>query len=62
MNVQEIGSCNAILKGVKTTVDGSLNITLEINPEEQEIASKLLKAYLLNEKLFSVGFIKILDE
>jgi len=62
MQVQEIGSCNAILKGVKTTVDGSLNVTLEINPDEQEIAAKLLKAYLLNEKLFSIGFVKILDD
>jgi hypothetical protein len=62
MQVQEIGSCNAILKGVKTTVDGSLNVTLEINPDEQEIAAKLLKAYLTNEKLFSIGFVKILDE
>jgi len=62
MQVQEIGSCNAILKGVKTTVDGSLNVTLEINPDEQEIAAKLLKAYLTNEKLFSIGFVKILDD
>lgn len=62
MQVQEVGSCHAILKGVKTTVDGSLSVTLEINPDEQEIATKLLRAYLLNEKLFSIGFVKILDD
>lgn len=61
MKTQEIGSCNAILKGVRTTVDGSLSITLEINPEDHDVATRLLNAFLSNEKLLSVGFIKILE-
>ena len=58
----EIGSCNALLVGIKTMVDGSVKVEFAINPEDQEIASKLLKSYLLNEKLFSIGLVKIVDE
>lgn len=55
-----IGSCFTILKGVKTLVDGSVKIELEVNPEDQELISKLLRAYVENDRLLSVGFLKVI--
>jgi hypothetical protein len=34
-------------------------LTLEINPDNQEIISRLMRLYLLNERLFEVGFVGI---
>jgi hypothetical protein len=59
MQVQEIGSCAAILAGLSTKVDGSIKVVLEINPTEQEILSRLLKLFATNEKLLQVAFIKV---
>ena len=59
MQVQEIGSCAAILAGLSTKVDGSIKVVLEINPTEQEILARLLKLFATNEKLLQVAFIKV---
>jgi hypothetical protein len=58
VKIQEIGSCEAILSGVSTKVDGSVKVTLEINPNDQELIGKLINAYLQNDRLLTVGFIK----
>lgn len=62
MEVIEIGSCQAILSGISTKIDGSVKIILEINPDNQEILSKLLKSFATNEKLLQVGFLKVLND
>jgi len=59
MEITEIGSCTAILAGLSTKVDGSIKVSLEINPSEQEILSRLLKLFATNEKLLQVAFIKV---
>ncbi len=61
MEVIEIGSCQAILSGISTKVDGSIKVTLEINPDNQEILSKLLSSFATNEKLLQVAFLKVLN-
>ena len=61
MEVIEIGSCQAILSGISTKVDGSIKVTLEINPDNQEILSKLLNSFATNEKLLQVAFLKVLN-
>jgi len=61
MNVKEIGSCEAILAGIATKIDGSVKITLEINPNDQELIGKLINCYLENRKLITVGFVEVLD-
>ena len=61
MQVIEIGSCQAILSGISTKVDGSIKVTLEINPDNQEILSKLLSSFATNEKLLQVAFLKVLN-
>jgi hypothetical protein len=59
MEIIEIGSCQAILSGLSTKVDGSIKVILEINPSEQEILSRLLKLFATNEKLLQVAFVKV---
>jgi hypothetical protein len=59
MEIEEIGSCAAILAGLSTKVDGSIKVILEINPTEQDILSRLLKLFATNEKLIQVAFIKV---
>lgn len=55
----EIGVINAILNSIKTRVDGSVSLTLEVNPSEVDVIHKLLECYLINEKLFTVAFVKV---
>jgi hypothetical protein len=59
MNAIEVGSCQAILAGISTKIDGSIKITLEINPEDQSLAGKLIKCFAENDKLFHVAFVKV---
>lgn len=59
--VQEIGSCEAILSGVSTKVDGGVKVTLEINPNDQSLVAKLMNAYLENDRLLTVGFVKVVS-
>lgn len=60
VNVIEIGSCEAILAGVSTKVDGGVKVTLEINPNDQSLIGKLMNAYLENDRLLTVGFLKVI--
>ena len=55
----EIGSCSAILSGISTKADGSIKVTLEINPEDQDIISRLMQRFAINEKLLQVGFVSV---
>lgn len=59
MEVKEIGSCEAILSGISTLKDGSVKVTLEVNPSDENLISRLMRAYLENEKLMQVAFIGI---
>jgi hypothetical protein len=59
MVIDDIGSCNAILRGIRTLVDGSISVSFEINPEDQQIISKLLNKYSLNKKLFTLGIVAV---
>lgn len=62
MKIKEVGSCMAILSGISTLRDGSVKITLEVNPEDQTILGKLMNLYLENERLFEVGFVGVENE
>lgn len=54
-----IGVCSAIIAGISTKVDGSIVLKLEINPDEQEIISKLLQKWALNQRLLNVGLVSV---
>lgn len=57
MEVKEIGSCQAILSGISTLKDGSVKVTLEINPSDDAVLTRLVRAYCENEKLLQVAFV-----
>lgn len=59
--MNEIGSCHAIIKGIRTNVDGSVLVSLELNPDEKEILMKLMGLFADNKKYVTVGFVS-LDE
>lgn len=54
---EPIGVCNALLTGIKTTVDGSVNITISVNPEDTQLLNKLMNRFLQGEKLVTVAFV-----
>jgi flagellar biosynthesis/type III secretory pathway protein FliH len=55
----ELGACHAIIDGISTKVDGSCQIKLSVNPEDQEIINKLLKCFLSDQKLLMVAFVRV---
>jgi hypothetical protein len=57
--MEEIGAINCILSAIKTKVDGSCSITIEANPNEIQVINKLMQSYLLNERVFTVAFVKV---
>ena len=59
MNCKEIGSCEAVLAGISTKIDGSVKITLEVNPNDQELIGRLINCYLENRKLLTVAFVEV---
>lgn len=62
MDSDTIGVCRAIISGISTKVDGSILLKLEINPDEQEIISKLLQKWALNQRLLNVGLVSVSHE
>ncbi len=60
--MEEIGACQAIIDKISTIADGSIRLTLDLNPSEQDIISKLLKLKLLNKPLIQIGIVSIGDE
>lgn len=53
---EPIGACEAVIKSIKTTADGSFDITLSVNCDETDIVQKLVRMFGQNEKLINVGF------
>lgn len=58
-DLDTIGVTQAIIAGISTKVDGSIVLKLEINPDNQEIISKLLQKWALNERLLNVGLVSV---
>lgn len=58
MEVEEIGTIEAILASIKTKVDGSCSISFEVNPENIHTINRLMQLYLIGEKLFTLGIVR----
>ena len=56
--VIEVGSCQAVLSSIATRVDGSVTIKLEINPNDTDLINRLMRAYLDDQKLLTVAFVR----
>lgn len=53
---EPIGACEAVIKSVKTSTDGSFDITLSVNTDDVQIINKLISLFANNDKLINVGF------
>jgi hypothetical protein len=54
---KEIGSCQAILEGLSTKVDGSVTIKININPDNQELINNLMKLWGESNRSMVVAFV-----
>lgn len=54
----EIGAVEALISSIKTLKDGSVSITFELNPENQDVINSLLNLYLVDEKLVTLGIVR----
>lgn len=61
VKVEEIGSCAAIIKSIKTTIDGGFNISLDINPNDEQLISKLMRKFANGDKLIEIGIVAVND-
>jgi hypothetical protein len=52
----EIGSCEAIINKIQTTIDGGARITLDLNSQDKEVIKKLLDIKLMDNQTIFVGF------
>lgn len=58
MEIQQIGAVEALISSIKTRQDGSVTITFELNPENQEVINSLMNLYLAGEKLITLGIVR----
>ena len=56
---KELGTANAIISSITTLKDGSVKVSIEMNPEEQKLINNLMNAYLKGDKLVAVAFVSI---
>lgn len=54
--MQEIGSCEAIINRIQTTIDGGVRLTLDLNSDDSELIKKLLDIKLMDNRVLFVGF------
>jgi hypothetical protein len=52
----EIGSCEATINKIQTTIDGGARITLDLNSQDKEVIKKLLDIKLMDNQIIYVGF------
>ena len=53
----EIGSCNAVIHKIQTTLDGGARITLDIGAEATIVITKLLQNKLSGQELITIGMV-----
>lgn len=58
MEIQQIGAVEALISSIKTRQDGSVTISFELNPDNQEVINSLMNLYLAGEKLITLGIVR----
>lgn len=53
---KELGSCECVIGNIRTLVDGSCRISLDLDPQAIDIITKLIKMKMANEQTIYVGF------
>lgn len=59
MEIKEIGSTEAVLSSISTKLDGSIKVSLEINPDQAILITNLFKCFAGNERLLQVAFVSM---
>ena len=59
MELKEIGSTEAVLSSISTKLDGSIKVSLEINPDQAILITNLFKCFASNERLLQVAFVSM---
>lgn len=55
----EIGSIRAIIAGIATQRDGGFKITIEVNPDNHEVISRLTERFARDERVLEVGIVAL---
>ena len=58
MKKVKLGVCQAIVSSISTQKDKSIKITIDVNPEDQDLVAKLMRIYLEGDQALSVTFEK----
>lgn len=61
MDVEEIGTIQALLSAITTLKDGSCKVSFEVNPENIQVINKLMSKFLIGQKLFTIGIVQCDD-
>jgi hypothetical protein len=61
MNYEEVGAIEAIVSSITTLKDGSIKLSLELNPDNVQVINKLMTKYLNNERLFTIGIMQCIE-
>ena len=56
--MKELGSCQAIINKMSTTVDGGIRLTIDLNPESSELIKSLIDLAMSEEPNVLVAFVK----
>ncbi len=61
MQIKEVGSIRAIVERISTKADQSINITFNVNPDEQAVVAELLRQFSLGNALFEIGIVQVIE-
>lgn len=54
--MNELGSCEAIINKIQTTIDGGARVTLDLNSNDKELIKRLIDIKLEGSQTIFVGF------
>lgn len=54
--MNELGSCEAIINKIQTTIDGGARVTLDLNSNDRELIKRLIDIKLEGSQTIFVGF------
>jgi len=58
----DLGATNAVIRSIRTNVDTSVTISLDINPNDQELIAKLMNKFLNGHKVVCTAFVDVPKE
>ena len=56
--MKELGSCQAIINKIATSIDGGIRLTIDLNPESSDLIKALIDLKMSEEPDVIVAFVK----